>query len=71
MEYEIMVAALRKHICFFITYSITKEHKNYHKFITVRDYSFNHFSEQQYGEWYGYLNRDGSVSSSLKDGPYI
>jgi len=26
----------------------------------VHDYAFNHFPDPEYGEWFGYLNRDGS-----------
>jgi N-acylglucosamine 2-epimerase len=40
----------------------------------VHDWSFRHFPDQQYGEWYGYLHRDGRVSVQLKGnmwkGPY-
>ena len=40
----------------------------------IHNYSFSHFSDKTYGEWYGYLHRDGSVSheqkGSLWKGPY-
>lgn len=40
----------------------------------VHDYSFSHFSDTEFGEWYGYLHRDGTVSHRLKGnlwkGPY-
>jgi len=40
----------------------------------LHDYSFHHFSDKEFGEWYGYLHRDGSVShnqkGSLWKGPY-
>ena len=32
----------------------------------VHDWSYAHFPDSQYGEWYGYLHRDGSVSTPLK-----
>lgn len=32
----------------------------------VRTWSFSHFSDPEFGEWFGYLHRDGSVSSTLK-----
>lgn len=32
----------------------------------LRAWSFGKFSDPEHGEWYGYLNRDGSVSSTLK-----
>lgn len=32
----------------------------------VLHWSIDHFADPQHGEWYGYLHRDGSPSSSLK-----
>jgi len=32
----------------------------------VHDWSFQHFADPEFGEWYGYLHRDGSVSSRVK-----
>ena len=32
----------------------------------VRAWSFQHFADPQHGEWFGYLNRDGSRSSTVK-----
>jgi N-acylglucosamine 2-epimerase len=32
----------------------------------VHDWSFRHFPDPEYGEWYGYLHRDGRVSVRLK-----
>ena len=32
----------------------------------VREWSFKHFADPEYGEWYGYLHRDGTVSTTLK-----
>lgn len=43
-------------------------------FSRVHDYCETHFRDRQHGEWFGYLHRDGSVSSYLKGnhwkGPY-
>jgi N-acylglucosamine 2-epimerase len=40
----------------------------------IHDYAYSHFPDPEYGEWYGYLHRDGSVSHRLKGnlwkGPY-
>lgn len=40
----------------------------------LHEYVFSHFPDKEYGEWYGYLHRDGSVSheqkGSLWKGPY-
>jgi N-acylglucosamine 2-epimerase len=32
----------------------------------AHDWAYAHFPDREHGEWYGYLHRDGSVSSSLK-----
>lgn len=32
----------------------------------VHDWSFQHFSDPEFGEWFGYLHRDGTPSSALK-----
>ncbi len=32
----------------------------------VHDWSYAHFPDPVYGEWYGYLHRDGTVSTSVK-----
>ena len=32
----------------------------------VHEWSFKHFPDPEYGEWYGYLHRDGSISVPLK-----
>jgi N-acylglucosamine 2-epimerase len=32
----------------------------------VHDWSFQHFPDSEYGEWYGYLHRDGTPSVRLK-----
>ena len=36
----------------------------------VHDWSYAHFPDPEHGEWYGYLHRDGSVSSRLKGGTW-
>lgn len=32
----------------------------------VFEWSFEHFSDRKWGEWYGYLHRDGTVSTTIK-----
>jgi N-acylglucosamine 2-epimerase len=34
----------------------------------VRAWAFKHFGDPQHGEWFGYLHRDGRLSSTLKGG---
>lgn len=47
-------------------YRLTKDEAYLKKFLLVDDYTFSHFCDSTYGEWYGYLNKDGSVSKTLK-----
>ena len=35
-------------------------------FEKVHDWSFDHFPDREYGEWFGYLHYDGSVANTLK-----
>lgn len=32
----------------------------------IHDWSYKHFADSEYGEWFGYLHRDGSISSTAK-----
>ncbi len=32
----------------------------------IHDWSYAHFPDPEHGEWFGYLHRDGSISSKLK-----
>ena len=49
-----------------LAYIVTKDDKyaNWHKLI--HDWSYKHFPDQDYGEWFGYLHRDGRISVDLK-----
>ena len=49
-----------------LAYLITgnEKYSNWHKM--VHDYSYNHFHDKQYGEWYGYLHRDGTIAQTAK-----
>lgn len=55
-------------------YKLTKDEKYWEWFKKLHDYIFSHFPDKEYGEWYGYLHRDGTVShtqkGSLWKGPY-
>ena len=39
-------------------------------FEKVQEYTWNHFSDPDYGEWFGYLNRRGEVLLPLKGGKW-
>ena len=49
-----------------LAYQLTGEEKyaGWHKMI--HDWTYKHFPDPHYGEWYGYLHRDGRISVSLK-----
>ena len=36
----------------------------------VRDYAFEHFSDPEYGAWFGYLDRQGHITHECKGAPY-
>ena len=39
-------------------------------YAAIRTYTWRHFPDHEYGEWYGYLHRDGSLSTTLKGGKW-
>ncbi|WP_257659183.1 AGE family epimerase/isomerase [Parapedobacter lycopersici] len=39
-------------------------------FNTLHEYTYRHFSDPEYGEWFGYLNRRGEVLLPLKGGKW-
>ncbi len=45
---------------------LTGEEKYWQWFHKIDLWSHRHFPDRDYGEWYGYLRRDGSLSTSLK-----
>ncbi len=49
-----------------LAYQLTGDLKyaNWHRMI--HDWSYSHFPDAKHGEWYGYLHRDGRISSQLK-----
>jgi N-acylglucosamine 2-epimerase len=51
---------------FLLAYSITKDTKYAEWYERIHDWSFGHFEDKDYGEWFGYLHRDGTVSNTLK-----
>ena len=51
-------------------YKLTGSKVFLEKFELVHEYTWNHFRDSQYGEWFGYLNRQGDVSLNLKGGKW-
>lgn len=57
-----------------MAYRMTRDEKYAHWHKLVHDWAFRHFPDPDYGEWYGYLHRDGRVSvpskGNLWKGPF-
>lgn len=57
-----------------LAYYLTGNEKYAQWFQKVHDWTYKHFPDQEYGEWFGYLHRDGRISVPLKGnlwkGPY-
>jgi len=65
---EILIASM-------MLYRDTKDEKYLDWFYTTLDYCKKHFADEEYGEWYGYLRRDGkptmpSTKGSTFKGPF-
>ena len=51
-----------------LAYHLSRDAKYARWFEEMHEYSFARFPDPEYGGWYGYLRRDGSVSTPLKGG---
>ena len=49
-----------------LAYELTGNPKYAEMHKQVHDWTFRHFPDEEYGEWYGYLHRDGRISVPLK-----
>ena len=47
-------------------YQLTGDDKYLDMHQKINDYTYSHFPDAEYGEWYGYLHQDGSVSQPAK-----
>lgn len=47
-------------------YEAIGDEKYLEKFRQINDWTWKHFPDPEYGEWYGYLHRDGSVAQPAK-----
>lgn len=45
-------------------YEMTGEAKYWDWFVKADEYSFSHFADPEFGEWYGYLRRDGTPTQA-------
>ena len=53
-----------------MAYSITKDEKYLNHFHEVDKYISDRFIDREYGEWFGYFHRDGTLATSLKGNLY-
>ncbi|MGZ4023333.1 MAG: AGE family epimerase/isomerase, partial [Flavisolibacter sp.] len=51
-------------------YAFTGDERCARWFETVHEYTWKHFKDPEYGEWFGYLNRRGEVLLNLKGGKW-
>ncbi|OHB53700.1 MAG: N-acylglucosamine 2-epimerase [Planctomycetes bacterium GWF2_42_9] len=53
-----------------MAYQLTRDEKYCQMFEQVHEWAYDHFPDKEYGEWFGYLHRDGSISTELKGSQY-
>jgi N-acylglucosamine 2-epimerase len=51
-------------------YSLTGNNACKNWFETIHEYTWNHFKDPEYPEWFGYLNREGMPLLELKGGKW-
>ena len=51
-----------------LAYHLSRDQKYADWFERMQEWTFQHFPDPEYGGWYGYLRRDGSLSTPLKGG---
>ncbi len=51
-------------------YKLTRNQTSLAWFKKVHDYTWSHFPDKEFGEWFGYLNRRGEVLLQLKGGKW-
>ncbi|MBI1247998.1 N-acylglucosamine 2-epimerase [bacterium] len=49
-----------------LAYCLTGETRYAQWHQQIHDWAYSHFADPQHGEWFGYLHRDGRISSTLK-----
>lgn len=68
LEYDMKLWWVHNEACIatLLAYSITGDEKYWKWFEKAHLYAFGHFADREYGEWYGYLHNDGTVSHTQK-----
>jgi N-acylglucosamine 2-epimerase len=49
-----------------LAYQLTEDEKYARWHDMIHSWTYDHFPDQEYGEWFGYLHRDGTISVPLK-----
>ena len=55
---------------FLLAYKLTGKPEHEKWFARIDDYTWSHFPDPAYGEWYGYLNRQGEPAFTQKGGKW-
>ncbi|AFZ03067.1 AGE family epimerase/isomerase [Calothrix sp. PCC 6303] len=53
-----------------MAYRLTQRQECWEWYQKLHDYSWSHFADPEFGEWFGYLNRRGEVLLNLKGGKW-
>ncbi|PEN14241.1 N-acylglucosamine 2-epimerase [Longibacter salinarum] len=53
-----------------LNYALFGDEEDWQAFKTVDTYTFDHFSDPEHGEWFGYLDREGRVTHRFKGAAY-
>ncbi|RKD12793.1 N-acylglucosamine 2-epimerase [Pelobium manganitolerans] len=57
-------------VCMLKGYLYTGDERCWQWFEKIHEYTWSHFPDPEYGEWFGYLNREGKVLLPLKGGKW-
>ncbi|MEM6255217.1 MAG: AGE family epimerase/isomerase [Cyanobacteria bacterium P01_D01_bin.156] len=57
-------------VALLLGYRLTQREDCWQWYRTVHNYAWSHFNDPNYGEWFGYLNRQGDVLLPLKGGKW-
>jgi N-acylglucosamine 2-epimerase len=49
-----------------LAWRITGEDRYLQWYQKIQDWAESHFADPEFGEWFGYLHRDGTLSTNLK-----
>lgn len=53
-----------------MAYSVTRDKKHLDRFLLVDKYIEDRFVDHEYGEWFGYFHRDGTLATRIKGNLY-